>query len=180
MSTLIFVCHPLSQTFPSCRNRSELGVKKIFLLLLIVAAFALLVPDSRETVVNWAGSVGGIGQRRSAERALEEIAADVRREADETGAFPRTGSLASWLEGRDRPTGDPWGSSYYFALFADSFVVGSPGPDARLGTADDVRLAQRRVVPEPGALIIDHQPAPPPSSAKNTAKSKALEAAGRR
>jgi hypothetical protein len=112
---------------------------------------------------------------------LEDIAAAVAKSATETGAYPQPGSLAGWLQQRDRDAADPWGSAYYLELFADSFVVGSPGPDARARSEDDLRLARQRVQPQPGVLIHDDfQPAPPPSSAGRTGKSKAMEAAKRR
>lgn len=33
---------------------------------------------------------------------------------------------------------DPWGSDYYLIFRNDSIIVGSPGPDLKRGTADDV------------------------------------------
>lgn len=157
----------------------ELNVKKPFALLVIVAAIAMAVPSSRQRILTWLGPIGESGQRRTAERALGAIADDVTRAMNESGSFPQPGPLTVWLAQRDRDGEDPWGSAYYLELSADSFAVRSPGPDARLHTADDLRLARRRVGPDPGALIIDYQPAPPPSSASRTAKSRAMEAAER-
>lgn len=33
---------------------------------------------------------------------------------------------------------DPWGSPYYLVITRDSIRVGSPGPDMKRGTADDI------------------------------------------
>jgi hypothetical protein len=148
-------------------------------LLLALAGFGVLVPDAREHITQLVGKIGSGGQQRTAQHALKFIVSDIRQAARETGAYPVPGALTSWLEQRGREGEDPWGSSYYFELSADSFVVGSPGPDSRVRTDDDLRLAERRRVVEPGVLIIDQQPAPPPSSAKRTAISKAREAGER-
>jgi hypothetical protein len=154
-------------------------VKKIFLLVVILAGLAMMDPGLRERALQLVGPLRVANQQRSAQSALEEIAAAVAKAASETGAYPQPGGLRAWLEGRDQAGEDPWGSAYYFELFADSFVVGSSGPDARPRTDDDLRLAQRRTQPEAGVLIIDYQPAPPPSSAARTGKSRAMEAARR-
>jgi hypothetical protein len=154
-------------------------VNKVFVLVLALAALAVLVPDTREQVTQLVGKIGSGGQQRTAQHALKFIASDVRQAAAETGAYPVPGALRAWLERRGRDGEDPWGSPYYFEISADSFVVGSPGPDSRPRTDDDLRLAERRLAAEPGVLIVDHQPSPPPSSAKRTAISKAKEAGER-
>lgn len=154
-------------------------MKKIFLLVVVLAGLAMMDPRLRERALQLVSPINEASQQRSAQRALEGIAAAVASAATETGAYPQPGGMSLWLEERDRAGEDPWGSAYYFELFADSFVVGSPGPDARLRTDDDLRLAQRRVQPQPGVLITDFQPAPPPSSAARTGKSRAMEAARR-
>jgi hypothetical protein len=154
-------------------------VNKVFVLLLALAGLAVLVPDTREQIMQLVGKIGSGGQQRTAQHALKFIASDIRQAAAETGAYPVPGTLRAWLEQRGRGGEDPWGSSYYFEMSADSFVVGSPGPDSRVRTRDDLRLAERRLVAKPGVLIIDQQPTPPPSSAKRTAISKVKEAAER-
>jgi hypothetical protein len=154
-------------------------VNKVFVLVLALAGLAVLVPNTREQITQLVGKIGSGGQQRTAQHALKFIASDIRQAAAETGAYPASGALRAWLEQRGRGGEDPWGSSYYFELSADSFVVGSPGPDSRLRTDDDLRLAERRLVAKPGVMIIDHQPTPPPSSAKRTAITKIREAGER-
>ncbi len=151
-------------------------MKKALLLIVVLIGIGLLLPRSREQLV---GPFREAGQRRSAERQLEEIVADIQTAERETGSYPEPGMFAGWLTQRNRKAEDPWGSRYYFEVYADSFVVGSPGPDARARSDDDVRRARRLKLVEPGVLIVDHAPAPPPSSASGTAKSKAMEAAKR-
>ncbi len=145
-------------------------MKKIVLLLVVLAGLALLAPQNRERVLGWISPLTQFGSQGQAESTLEAIVADIAQAARETGSYPAAGALG---------VEDPWGSPHYIELYDDSFVVLSPGPDRRLRTDDDLRLAEARVTPEPGVLITDYQPTPPPSSAGRTAKSKALEAAGR-
>lgn len=153
-------------------------MRKLVFLILALVGLALFVPRSRERIMGIVGPFGEAGDRRAAERALGEIALELRRAAGETGVYPGAGRLTEWLALRGRSGEDPWGSAYHLDLLADSFVVVSAGPDTRLRTSDDLRRAERRAVPPPGVLIVDHQPAPPPSSARRTAISKAREAAG--
>ena len=154
-------------------------MKKAFLLVVVLVGVGLLVPRSREQLVQLVGPFSQAGQRRSAERQLEKIVADIQSAERETGAIPEPGMFAGWLTQRNHRAEDPWSSRYYFEVYADSFVVGSPGPDARIRTDDDLRRAGRLKLVEPGVLIVDYAPAPPPSSATGTAKSKAMEAAKR-
>ncbi len=159
-------------------------MKKILLLLFVFGGLAMLEPRSRDQVMRLASPVSDILQGRSAHRALKAIAIDVEKSA-EKGTHPQPASFPAWLQVAHHESEDPWGSFYYIELFPDSFVVGSPGPDARRATTDDLRLAGRLTpVPQtatskPGVLIVDHQPAPLPSSAGRSAKSKAMEAAQR-
>lgn len=155
-------------------------MKRALVLALALAALAMLVPDSREKIVQLVPTLSKSAERQSAQSALEEIAVAIQGSAAESGSYPGAGPLTGWLTARRRSADDPWGSAYYFELWADSFVVGSAGPDARVGTTDDLRVVQARRVTEPGVLILDHAPSPPPSSAKRTAVSKALEAKGNR
>jgi hypothetical protein len=75
-------------------------------------------------------------------------------------------------------------------MYADSFVVGSPGPDSRRLTTDDVRLGKQRIAPttqaqrstappNPGGssgIPRGVSPPPPSSKVKSTAVEKAKAA----
>lgn len=150
-------------------------MKKIFLLIVLLAAIIMLAPANRGRILQWVGPISESSERRAAERALQAMAADIER----SSTYPQPGELKAWLNERQLSAADPWGSAYYMELLADSFVVASPGPDTRLRTDDDLRLARRRAETDPGALIVDYQPPPPPAAAGRTAKTKALEV-GRR
>ncbi len=118
-------------------------MKKILVLLLVLLGAALLEPRSRAHILDLAGPLGDRHRRGSAERALKRIAVDVQRAAARTGTYPTAG-FDRWLTELDKSAKDPWGSAYYLEVSADSFVVGSPGPDERPRTGDDVRVTQPR------------------------------------
>lgn len=118
-------------------------MKKILVLLLVLLAAAMLEPRARAHVLDLIGPLGDRHRAGTAKRALERIAVDVQRAAARNGAYPEAG-FDRWLKEANRNPQDPWGSLYYLEVFADSFVVGSPGPDERLRTGDDVRVARRR------------------------------------
>lgn len=157
-------------------------MKKAILFLVILSGLALLEPRSRAQIMQLVGPIGG--REHSAERALKRIADEVQRTAAETGIYPQPGDFDRWLVQSHGSAEDPWGSPYYLELFADSFVVGSPGPDTRRQTSDDLRLSQpRNASPSamgqpttPVATPHDYSPPAPPSSG---VKSKAIERARR-
>jgi len=158
-------------------------VKKAILFLVVLSGLALLEPRSRAQIMQLVGPIGG--REHSAERALKRIADELQRTAAETGIYPQPGDFDRWLLQSHGSAEDPWGSRYYLELFADSFVVGSPGPDTRRQTTDDLRLSQRRsastsamrlpttpVATQPGHT----PPAPPSSGVKSTAIERARRA----
>ncbi len=152
-------------------------MKKVILLLIAVAAVAFLVPRSRDRIMSAIPFLSEASNQRSATRALQQIAAYVQTTATQTGRYPRTDAFPDWLMQAELSAEDPWGSGYYLEVFPDSFVVGSPGPDSRRRTPDDIRLADGIAVREVG-LIPDYTPAPPPSSTKTRAM-RAAEAASK-
>jgi hypothetical protein len=152
-------------------------VKKFILLLIAIATIAFLEPRTRDRIMSAVPFSSGTNNQRTATRALEQIAAYVQTMAAQTGSYPITETFPNWLAQADLSAEDPWGSSYYLEVFPDSFVVGSPGPDSRKRTPDDIRVAEGRAVREVG-LIPDYAPAPPPSSTKTRAM-RAAEAASK-
>jgi len=154
-------------------------MKKVLIILIIASAVALFEPRSRQQVIDLFPSLSAATHRRKAERAVRQIALDVTKDADETGTHPRSNEFGVWLQENRHGAEDPWGSSYYFELHADSFVVGSPGPDTKRRTEDDIRQVKYR-----GAKAAQLQPgysppAPPPSGVKNSAVRNAQQAASR-
>lgn len=153
-------------------------MKKVVLFLLVVLGLALLEPRSRAEILNWI-PLADAGRQQSAKRALERIGLELQRTAAQTGAYPQPDAFNQWLARVDQSAQDPWGTDYYLQLFADSFVVCSPGPDARRHTADDLRWARRRAATAAGTHpaatvdVSDLAPRPPSSGVKSRAMRKA-------
>ena len=152
-------------------------MKKVLLFLTIALGLAFLEPRSRVQIMKLIRPVTLTSQERTAERALEQMALDVQKTA-ETGVYPQPGVFDQWLLQTYGSADDPWGSRYYIEIFADSFVVASPGPDSRRRTADDIRLAKRRgrtttaqSTGRPGSISssIESSYRPPPSGVKSRA-----------
>ncbi|UCC72938.1 MAG: hypothetical protein JSV86_21760 [Gemmatimonadota bacterium] len=154
-------------------------MKKIIIFLIAVAGLAFLEPRTRSQIMNAISPLSEASHKRSALRALEQMAMDVQRSKARTGSYPQPSLFRDWLLQNDRNVQDPWGSEYYFELFADSFVVGSLGPDARMRTVDDIRVAERIELTAAGLESAFTPPAPPPSSVKSRAV-RAAEAARKR
>ena len=132
-------------------------MKRILVFLLIVGGIAFFEPRSREQMIGLIPSLSAATHQRRAERAVRQIALDVVKDVDETGKYPGSKEFGEWLQRHRRGSEDPWGSSYYFELHPDSFVVGSPGPDAKRRNADDIRQVKYR-----GPKAAHLQPGLPP------------------
>lgn len=147
--------------------------------MLVAAVVAMAVPQSRARILDAVPLLGEYDRRHSARRALKAIAVELQLAEARTGAYPRPEEFARWLEQAGEDVLDPWGSTYYLEVFADSFVVGSLGPDSRWRSEDDVRVLKRRE-PTAAGLGSAYQPPPPPSSGvKSTGLRKAKDAAKR-
>lgn len=154
-------------------------MKKIVLFFIIISAIAMFEPRTRGRILALFPSLSAATQNKSAERAVTQIALHVLKDANTTGTYPQPGGFSEWLERTGQPRQDPWGASYYLELYADSFVVGSAGPDARRRSGDDVRLAKLRG-PNAEHLRPGYSPpAPPASGVKSSAMRNAKEAATR-
>jgi hypothetical protein len=150
-------------------------VKKILLFLLVAAVIAWLEPRSRAQILKLVRPVTDAGRSGSAQIALKRIALDVERSVAQTGSYPQPDAFERWLEETQYSPRDPWGSPYYLEVFPDSFVVGSRGPDSKMRTADDVRVARRREPTAAGLGSAYTPPAPPSSGVKSRAIRKARE-----
>lgn len=89
--------------------------------------------------------------RISAGDRANTLARLVQKEIHRTGEAPQPRDLSAILgrmyPGRPGAGLDPWGSRYFLRRRAGAFNVGSPGPDRRKGTPDDVLS---RPLPIPG------------------------------
>jgi len=154
-------------------------MKKVLIFLIIAGGVALFEPRSRQQIIDLFPSLSATTHRRKAERAVRQIALDVKKDADETGTHPQSSEFGAWLAENRHGAEDPWGSNYYFELHPDSFVVGSPGPDTKRRTEDDIRQLKYRG-PKAAQLQPGYSPpAPPPSGVKNSAMRNAQQAASR-
>ena len=121
-------------------------VTKLILLIVLGFVAALYFPDSRQMIIDEAMPVFHPVQVWSAEREMEELSRSVRREARETYQLPQTRAWSAWLV--TNFTGgaatDPWGKTYSYQAWADSFAIRSDGPDGEGGNTDDVRFSWRR------------------------------------
>ncbi len=157
-------------------------MKKVLLFFLIIAGIAFLEPRSRAQIMKLAGPASETSRQQKTERALERMAIDVQKTADEVGLYPQPDVFDQWLMQTYRSAQDPWGSEFYFEIYIDSFVVGSPGPDSTRRTTDDLRLTTRRgrtAAAASGASTAGSSyspPAPPASGVKNSAIQKAQQA----
>jgi hypothetical protein len=154
-------------------------MKKVLIFLVIVGGIALFEPRSREQIIGLIPSLSAATHQRRAERAVRQIALDVKKDGEETGTYPRSKQFEEWLRENRHGAEDPWGASYYFELHPDSFVVGSRGPDNKKRSADDIRQVKYRG-PKAAHLQPGYSPpAPPPSGVKNSAMQNAKKAASR-
>jgi hypothetical protein len=93
-------------------------VGKLILLLVLGFVTALYFPDSRQVIVDKAMPVLQPMLIWNAEREMENFTADAAT--------------------------DPWGTTYSYQAWADSFAIRSDGPDGDRGSVDDLRVAWQR------------------------------------
>lgn len=154
-------------------------MKKLAIFVIALVGIGMLVPQSRARILDLMTPLNKMNGERSARRHLDRIAIDLLRTEARTGSFTQPGAFGGWLRENYGSDQDPWGSPYYLQVYADSFVVGSLGADARWLSDDDVRLVTRREVTAAGLGSALTPPAPLSSGVKSTAIRKAQEAANR-
>ena len=118
------------------------------LILLIILGFvaAMYFPESRQMIIDETMPVIQPMLIWSAEREMEELSRSVRREARETYQLPQTRQWGAWLVTNftgDAAT-DPWGTTYSYQAWADSFAIRSDGPDGQRRSEDDLRVSWQR------------------------------------
>ena len=118
------------------------------LILLIIFGFvaAVYFPESRQMMIDEAMPVLHPVLVWSAEREMDALSRAVRREARETYQLPQTRGWNSWLVTNFTGDGatDPWGKTYSYQAWADSFAIRSDGPDGKRGNGDDLRVGWHR------------------------------------
>ena len=121
-------------------------VGKLILLIILGFVAALYFPDSRQMMYEQAMPVIQPMLIWNAEREIEVLSRSVRREQRETYQLPQTRQWGAWLVANftgDAAT-DPWGRTYSYQAWADSFAIRSDGPDGERRTEDDLRIAFHR------------------------------------
>lgn len=118
------------------------------LILLIILGFvaALYFPESREMMIDKAMPVIQPMLVWNAEREIEELSRAVRRDFRTTYQLPQTRQWGAWLATNftgDAAT-DPWGTTYSYQAWPDSFAIRSDGADGERGSQDDLRVAFHR------------------------------------
>jgi len=121
-------------------------VSKLILLIILGFVAALYFPDSRQSLINTAMPVLEPVYVWSAEREITDLITSVRREARGTSGLPATRSWNAWLTANFTGdiTTDPWGKTYSYQAWPDSFAIRSDGPDGQTDTEDDIRGSFRR------------------------------------
>ena len=121
-------------------------VSKVILLIILGLVAALYFPESRQVMIDEAMPIINPYLVWSAEREIDVISRSVRRQARETYVIPQTRDWSNWLTMNftgDAST-DPWGKTYTYQAWADSFMIRSSGPDNERGGGDDLRATTRR------------------------------------
>ncbi len=121
-------------------------VTRLILLIILGFVAAVYFPESRQMMIDEAMPVLHPVLVWSAEREMDALSRAVRREARETYQLPQTRAWSAWLLANftgDAAT-DPWGETYSYQAWADSFAIRSDGPDGERGTRDDLRVSWHR------------------------------------
>lgn len=115
---------------------------RLLILLAIVLAIALYLPDSRALMGRWMQPLLTPGYRWMTNRELDQIATDFEIYLDARDFSPlRRGEFDAWLDGRypqSKSRIDSWGTRYTVRTSRSGFRVISAGPDRELGTDDDL------------------------------------------
>ena len=121
-------------------------VGKLLLVILLGFVAAVYFPESRQMMVEKAMPVIQPVLIWSAEREMGKLTLAVRREARETYQLPQTRGWEAFLMANFSPDAaiDPWGETYAYRAWPDSFAIRSNGPDGERGSRDDLRIVHHR------------------------------------
>jgi hypothetical protein len=127
---------------------------KVFFILLVVILAVTTIPAVRNRVAPpISRALGPTGEkiatpvkRWKAENGAKTLLRELQAETTAGRKLPQPFEFAGWAvrELRDPEAGtDPWGSPYFLKPGRGStMIVGSPGPDKKKGTPDDVEVSK--------------------------------------
>ena len=121
-------------------------VTRLILLVILGLVAALYFPDSRQMIVDKTKPVVQPVLIWNTEREIEKLSRVVRSDFRENYRLPANRAWASWLTANFSGDAsiDPWGKTYSYAAWPDSFWIRSDGPDGQRGTEDDIGPTQHR------------------------------------
>jgi hypothetical protein len=115
---------------------------KLLILLVVVLAIALYLPDSRALMGSWIQPLVTPGYRWMTNQELSQIESDFEFYLENRDYSPlRRGEFDRWLDSRypqPRSRIDSWGERYTLRMSRSGFQVISAGPDREVGTDDDL------------------------------------------
>jgi hypothetical protein len=127
---------------------------KFFFIALVIVLAVTTIPAIRNRVMPPVSrALGPTGEkiatpakRWKAENGAKTLLRELQAEATAGRPMPAPKEFAQWAvrELRDPEAGtDPWGSPYFLKPGKGATViVGSPGPDRKKGTEDDIELSK--------------------------------------
>lgn len=126
-------------------------VKYIIILVLLVGA-ATSIPQIRNRVIPpLAAALGPTGERMmtpvkkwKAKTRCEDLLRELRATNTSGRPIPEPKGFTAWAQFvlRVPDAGiDPWGSRYYYKQIRTQMTVGSPGPDLKRETVDDITVS---------------------------------------
>jgi hypothetical protein len=116
-------------------------MSKVFWLVVLVIAVAVLVPPVRERVKPYLQPAIDPVYESNARTRVKEITRLLKRVEASGRQVPSPRDFARFVESEDMRQNaslDPWGTPYYLVATRRDYRVGSAGRDRRQGTADDI------------------------------------------
>lgn len=117
-------------------------VKKLMMLAFLALAVGMAVPTTREMIADSVRPLKDEVGARLVPRRLDAMADQLDVRLGRGEGLPQV--FEGWLR-RDYSGApeDPWGNLYYVQTGRRDYTVGSMGPDAVEGTADDITETRR-------------------------------------
>ena len=124
-------------------------VSRILWILVALLATVLLVPQLRERVRPQMEYALNPIYRWEARNRVKTLQHTLERERSEGNALPPARTFTQFIAAREGPEAamDPWDQPYYLVSTRRTFRVGSPGPDRRRNTADDILSEAEALAP---------------------------------